>query len=127
VAEWVEVAGERRMDAVHLKSGGRDLAALYLYGFAVECFAKALILARGKGARNHHHLMDLMQTAGISRLNLSADTRKFAETHVVAIRYQANLPPEATEAGVDSAERLSQMLEKRVQRLIDRRNQRKRG
>lgn len=115
------------MDAVHLKSGGRDLAALYLYGFAVECFAKALILACGKGARNHHHLMDLMQTAGISRLSLSPDTRQFAETHVVAIRYQANLPPEAMEGGVDSAERLSQMLEKRVRRLIDRRNQRKRG
>jgi hypothetical protein len=49
---FYRVAQQRLLDAEFLFSGGRNTAAVYLAGYAVECILKALLLSRlAPGAR----------------------------------------------------------------------------
>jgi hypothetical protein len=49
---FYRVAKQRLLDAQFLLSGGRNTAAVYLAGYAVECMLKALLLSRlAPGAR----------------------------------------------------------------------------
>jgi hypothetical protein len=68
--EWQDVASERSADAMVLHKGNRRLAAVYMLGFVVECYAKALCSARKKGvpkSTGGHDIIAILDRAGISR------------------------------------------------------------
>jgi hypothetical protein len=97
VLEWSDVAAERAKDANRLQSADRPLAALYMLGFAVECYAKALCSNANRPVpkgRNGHDIIAILETAGIGRTVLPVDLRAFAETRDVGLRYQAEVPEE---------------------------------
>lgn len=116
---WADIARERGVDAVLLKDGGRNLAALYLLGYVVEAYAKALAQARGRSPRLSHDLILLLEDCGLRRQDLPPDLRSFADSRSVEMRYEPRLP-----AGVDFAvefergRRLAQFLSIRLNRIL---------
>jgi HEPN domain-containing protein len=82
---------ERRRDAANLKEGGRDLAAIYVLGYAVECALKALLQREGKkfrsSGREGHNLLGLWEQAGFRRRDISGYRRRFLDEWSTSLRY----------------------------------------
>jgi len=120
-ARWKDIGRERGTDARKLCDAGRRVAAIYMMGYVVEMYAKALVsetigtVPKGQGG---HDLIMLIEQAGIKRSDLPPDMRKFADERDVALRYETALP-----SGVDfdstyqSACALVAYLSKRLRRL----------
>jgi HEPN domain-containing protein len=118
-SDWHAVGVARGEDAVVLSESSRDLAALYLHGFAAECYAKALVVARGGSPPPQtHDLMSLMAKAGIRREILPAELRVIADTRDVSLRYQAIWPEQLGADAVAHTERLAGFLRKQVERKL---------
>lgn len=120
--EWRSAAEARKVDASTLFATGRTLAALYFYGFAVECYAKALVarLPRYQSKmRQTHDLIELLELGGVARTNLSTELRRTAETRDVSLRYQSELPAGFDLDEVARMQRLMHIADKRAQRLVD--------
>lgn len=118
--EWRGAGRERADDADALVAARREVGGTYLYGFAVECYAKGLIAGRHQDQLppkyRHHRLMELIYAAGLRRDNLPEPLRDFAETHDVALRYQAGWPPGLDTETMESARRLAGLLLKQIDR-----------
>ncbi len=78
VAEWEQVAKDRYQDAQSLDTQGRHVAAVYMAGYAIECYLKAYIRHRGgkvpTSGREGHNLGGLWQASGF-RLTDLQDTQ----------------------------------------------------
>jgi HEPN domain-containing protein len=118
-SEWHAVGIARGEDAVVLKESSRDLAALYLHGFAAECFAKALVVTRGGSPPPQtHDLMSLIAKGGIRREILPAELRVIADTRDVSLRYQAVWPEQLGDNALAHTERLAGLLRKHAERKM---------
>jgi hypothetical protein len=96
---WKNVGRERGSDARKLRDADRRIGAVYMMGYVVEAYAKAL--ARQRGHRTPktyagHDLIGLLELSGIKGSDLPPNLRKFAMERDVALRYQVSLP-----AGMD--------------------------
>lgn len=118
--EWRGAGRERAEDADALVAARRKVGGTYLYGFAVECYAKGLIAGRHQDQLppryRHHRLMELIHAAGLRRENLPEPLRDFAETHDVALRYQAGWPSGLDTETMEHAQRLASLLRKQIDR-----------
>lgn len=89
-------ARERRRDAAVLHGNGRDLAAVYMLGYAIECGLKALLARRGSSyptsGRKGHDLRHLWEAAGFKRRDLPGYRRLFLDEWDTALRYRDALP-----------------------------------
>jgi HEPN domain-containing protein len=89
-------AAERRRDAAVLHENGRDLAALYMLGYAIECGLKALLTRRGlrftASGRKGHDLRGLWESAGFKRRDIHGHRRLFLDEWNTALRYRDVLP-----------------------------------
>jgi hypothetical protein len=118
VDHWAEVARERGKDAAVLHAETRQLAALYLTGYVVEAYAKALAVARGRPVKHIHELIPLLEDCGIRRSDLPPDMRAYADGRRVAIRYDSALSPAVDYAAeLASAHKLAAYLVRRPRRL----------
>ncbi|MFJ4077195.1 hypothetical protein [Curtobacterium sp. NPDC089991] len=127
--EWRGVAEARKIDASSLHGDGRTLAALYFYGFAVECYAKALLaqLPRYQSKmKQSHNLIELLELGGVPRTSLSTELRRTAEIRDVSLRYQSELPSGFDLDEIKRMQRLMHTVDKRVQRMVDRKLRRTR-
>lgn len=114
---WRSVGVERGRDGDALKSAGRVLASIYMYGFEAECYAKGIIISDGSGSvPQSHDLMALYLKTGMRRETLPPELREFAETRDVSLRYQSVDPPELDEAAVIAATRFAGWLMKHLDR-----------
>jgi len=123
VQAWSDVATERGADAIHLKGAQRELATVYILGYVVEAYAKALSRALGNKPPRSHDIILLLETCGVRRQDLPPDLRAFAEQRSVEIRYEVSLDGDYVSL-VDQATRLAQWLRIRVNRTTERRGQR---
>jgi hypothetical protein len=101
---WQDVASERATDTVALEAVARHVAALYMLGYVVECYAKALCHDAGRPVprgRDGHDLVAILDRSGVRRTDLPVDLREFADTRDVSLRYQATVP-----GGIDPQEQL---------------------
>ncbi|WP_175087876.1 HEPN domain-containing protein, partial [Candidatus Frankia nodulisporulans] len=107
---WVEVARERGKDADALHEKARQLGALYLTGYVVEAYAKALGIAlNGLRFRRDHRLVLLLEDCGIRRADLPHDLRVYADRRTVEMRYDPVLSPTIDyETELASAQALTQ-------------------
>jgi hypothetical protein len=122
-SDWSNVGDLRGTDASALNVAGRDLAALYMIGYYVECQAKALCLARRKspptsGAAGHD-IAALLLLAGHRLSDLPADQRRFAQDHRVSLRYEASIDTSvAYDTTYAAACQLGAWLRRRVKREL---------
>ena len=95
---------ERRRDAAHLRAGGRDLAAIYVLGYAVECGLKALLERENKkfrrSGREGHNLLGLWEQAGFRRRDVSGYRRQFLDEWNTSLRYLDALPSNVDTTGL---------------------------
>jgi HEPN domain-containing protein len=127
--EWGRVAGERKIDASELLHAKRTLAAYYFFGFAAECFAKALVADKQRASRGKklgHDILPLLDEAGIERRSIPLDLRACAENRDVSVRYQAEWPSELEIAELDRMAQLATWIERRAARSLRRVSRRKR-
>lgn len=120
VQQWADIAVERGADAAHLRTGSRELAVVYMLGYVVEAYAKALSHARGVAPAKIHDVILLLEGCGIRRQDLPPDLRAFAEERSVEMRYDAALRGDYASL-VNQATRLAKWLRIRVNRTIERR------
>lgn len=95
IQAWRDVASERSSDVLSLDQAQRSVAAVYLLGYVIECYAKAMCLFSGVGVprgQAGHDLVQLLEKSGYRRNDLPPDLREFADTRDVSLRYQAALP-----------------------------------
>jgi HEPN domain-containing protein len=89
---WAAVASDRSRDAVALWAADRCLAATYLKWYAVECLAKALVVATGgkppTGGREGHDIGAILDQANFRRNDFPAELRHHYEQRSVAMRYE---------------------------------------
>jgi hypothetical protein len=91
ITAWQEIGSDRSRDADTLWSGKRTLAAAYLQWYAVECLAKALVVAAGRKpprGNDGHDIGAILDLAGLGRGEIPADLRDHYERRSVAMRYQ---------------------------------------
>ncbi|WP_369137067.1 HEPN domain-containing protein [Modestobacter versicolor] len=113
---WSDVATERGADAAHLMTGQRQLAVVYMLGYVVEAYAKALSTARGTRPAKTHEIIDLLEACGIRRQDLPPDMRAFAEQRSVEMRYEVTLQGDYAST-VAVATKLAGWLRTRVNRM----------
>jgi hypothetical protein len=131
-AEWREIGADRGEDARTLWSAKRLLAATYLQWYAVECLAKALVVASGRkpptsGSAGHDIGM-ILEMAGLPRKAVPVDLRKHYERRSVAMRYEREGSRDFG-AEYTAAVRMASLLARQVGRrsLSPRHGSRKRG
>jgi hypothetical protein len=126
-AAWVSSAKERSRDATVLRDGDRPVAALYMLGFVVECYAKAMCCSSArpvpKGTMGHD-ILHILESSGLRRRDLPRDMRSFAESRDVSLRYQSSLPDGFDyETLTDAGLRLATWCKVRLRRNDRRRRQ----
>lgn len=105
--QWREVAYSRFADAEALFAARRGVAALYFLGFAVECYAKALCVARRRVVPYSHDLVKILEQADVRRGDIPAPLRGFVDRRNVSLRYQAVWSDQVTvDAEFDAGKRL---------------------
>ncbi|CAO5166922.1 hypothetical protein FAIPA1_290039 [Frankia sp. AiPs1] len=102
-----------------LHAKARQLGALYLTGYVVEAYAKALGAALNGGSVKKIHDLDvLLADCGFRRADLPHDVREYADRRTVEMRYDPVLSPEADyERELASARQLAKLLAHRLRRL----------
>jgi HEPN domain-containing protein len=89
---FYEVAHERSVDAHTLRCHGRPHAAIYMAGYAVECYLKAFLQRKGKkfptSGREGHHLRDLWERTGFGLHTIAEHRRLFIHSWSTDLRYQ---------------------------------------
>ena len=94
--DYLGASNERGKDAAQLRDARRQLAAVYMAGYVVECKLKALLVARNLKFRmagsGGHNLHALWEAAGLRRLDLSGNRRAFLDVWGTHLRYQTELP-----------------------------------
>jgi HEPN domain-containing protein len=113
---WSDVATERGADAAHLTTGSRQLAVIYMLGYVVEAYAKALSSANGVKPAKTHDIIVLLEGCGIKRQDLPPDMRAFAEQRSVEMRYDVTLQGDYTST-LAVARSLAGWLRKRINRM----------
>jgi hypothetical protein len=93
--EWLTVAEERGRDAAALKGYPRELAAIYMMGYVVECHLKAYLRSRNAAddwrGRAGHDLLALWENCGFKRLDVSGNRRLFLDNWATDLRYEKEL------------------------------------
>lgn len=91
------MSNERGKDAAELRDAKRDLAAVYMAGYVIECKLKAWLVARGikfpTAGGGGHNVIGLWEAAGLKRSDLSGERRAFLDFWGTHLRYQTSIPP----------------------------------
>lgn len=122
-ADWYATGTERKIDAGALEKADRRVAALYFYGFAAECYAKALLAGTSRGRQDAwgHDLIQLCERAGFGRAKIPVDLRAAAENRDVALRYQSEWPLDLEDEETMRMQKLMTWLEVRSRRVVEKR------
>ena len=123
--EWCAAGDERRSDATVLRQRDRELAAYYFFAFAAECFAKAHIAVRRSRPAGGHHLLYLLEEAGIRPTALRTDLRACAERRDVSVRYQAEWPDELDREDLERMVTLMTWIRIRARREMEKKRRRR--
>lgn len=126
--EWVEVAKERSQDARILSGGSRSLGAVYMAGYAIECYLKAYLQQNGIGqpprGKEGHNLRGLWSAAGFrlsDLLDSDGNQTYFIDSWDTRLRYQTILDPGLSADGlVKGAQKLAGFIQKRLRTLVRR-------
>lgn len=132
IGDWQHVSADRSRDAAALWAADRTLAATYLKWYAVECLAKALVVAAGHkpptSGQSGHDIAALLDLAGLRRSDIAAELRDHYERRSVAMRYELE-GGRSYDGEYQAATELAKRLELRARRADrhPRHGSRKRG
>lgn len=129
--DFAAVAKSRRGDAGVLHQAGRQLAALYMAGYAVECSLKALLEVQKKpiprsSRSGGHDLRTLWQASDLRARDLGEHGAKFVSYWTTSLRYQVDVPLNHEELmkGAEVACTFLSRLQKSAARKTNRRTRR---
>ena len=93
-----DIAQERGTDANELMKAKRQLAAIYMAGYQVECSLKGLLPSAGKSfptsGRDGHNLHALWEAAGFKREDAGGLKRLVLDNWSTDLRYQSEISPD---------------------------------
>jgi hypothetical protein len=94
--DFAAAARARRDDVRVLRTSTRDLAAVYMSGYVVECQLKALLQTRGRpfprSGRAGHDLRALWSAAGFKLRDAGGNGGTFISQWTTSLRYRGELP-----------------------------------
>jgi len=98
--DWVDVSKERQSDAIALlNSRTNSTGSVYMVGYAIETYLKAVIARNKRAVPKIHELKDLWQKAGFKLSDIkdqSGHKTFFFEDWTTSLRYETTLPDSYT-------------------------------
>jgi hypothetical protein len=94
--DYASAARARQEDVRVLRTGTRDLAAVYMSGYVAECHLKALLRIRGEpfptSGGAGHDLRVLWSAAGFKLRDAGEKGSTFISSWTTSLRYKSELP-----------------------------------
>lgn len=127
--DWIEVSKERQSDAIALLKSRKDSTGpVYMVGYAIETYLKALIAKNKKAVPKIHEIRELWIKAGFKLSDIkdkSGEKAFFFEDWTTDLRYETSLSQaHNSNSLVKAAGNILSWMQMRSQELVRRRGKR---